>query len=204
MDFSLIDGEDRNLASVLAPPDLHQPTLTGMSWVSFFNATYKEFIMKFTKSLAFSAAGLVLAGTALAQPYGMGPDMMGGYGMGGGMMGSYGGGYRMGQGGMRGGPDGGLARLNLSPDQSKKIANIQATSSRAMWQLMGAMHEQGYQMQGMYGPGSLDEPAARKSFQAMTESRQAMFDLQLDTRKKIDNVLTKEQREQLAHNANAR
>lgn len=31
----------------------------------------------------------------------------------------------------------------------------------------------------------------------MAESRQAMFDLQLDTRKKIDGVLTKEQREQL-------
>jgi hypothetical protein len=35
-------------------------------------------------------------------------------------------------------------------------------------------------------------------FQTMTETRQAMFDLQLDTRTKIDGVLTKEQREQLA------
>jgi Spy/CpxP family protein refolding chaperone len=32
----------------------------------------------------------------------------------------------------------------------------------------------------------------------MAESRQAMFDLQLETRKKIDGVLTKDQREQLA------
>jgi Spy/CpxP family protein refolding chaperone len=53
-------------------------------------------------------------------------------------------------------------------------------------------------MQGMHGPGGVDEAAARKSFQTMTQTRQAMFDLQLDTRKKIDSVLTKEQREQLA------
>jgi hypothetical protein len=53
-------------------------------------------------------------------------------------------------------------------------------------------------MQGMYGPGSMDEAGARKSFQTMTKTRQAMFDLQLDTRKKIDGVLNKEQREQLA------
>ena len=68
-----------------------------------------------------------------------------------------------------------------------------------MWQLMGTMQEQSFHMRGMYGPGSVDEAAVRKSFQTMTESRQAMFDLQLETRKKIDGVLTKEQREQLAH-----
>lgn len=158
--------------------------------------------MKFMTALSVTAAGRLLAGTALAQPYGMGPDMMGGYGgghgMGPGMMGGYGGAYGMGPGGMRGDSEGAFASLKLSPDQRKKIADIQATSSKAMWQLMGSMHEQGYHMQGMYGPGSVDEAAARKSFQTMTESRQAMFELQLDTRKKIDGVLTKEQREQLA------
>ncbi|MEP7302983.1 MAG: Spy/CpxP family protein refolding chaperone [Caldimonas sp.] len=158
----------------------------------------KELMMKFMTTLSVTAAGLLLAGTALAQPYGMGPDMMGGYGMGPGMMGGYGGAYGMVPGGMRGDPDGAFASLKLSPDQRKKIADIQATSSKAMWQLMGTMHEQGYHMQGMYGPGSVDEAGARKSFQTVTESRQAMFDLQLDTRKKIDGVLTKEQRERLA------
>lgn len=154
--------------------------------------------MKFMKTLSFTAAGILLAGTALAQQYGMGPDMMGGYGMGSGMMGGFGNANGMGQGGMRGNPDGAFANLKLSPDQRKNIVEIQATSSKAMWQLMGAMHEQSYHMQGMYGPGSFDEVAARKSFQRMTESRQAMFDLQLETRKKIDGVLTKDQREQLA------
>jgi hypothetical protein len=66
-----------------------------------------------------------------------------------------------------------------------------------MWQLMGTMHQQGYHMQGMFGPGVLDESAARKSFQTMTETQKAMFELQLEARKKIDAVLTKEQRDQL-------
>jgi Spy/CpxP family protein refolding chaperone len=162
----------------------------------------KELMMKFTKKLLVTAAGVMLAGTALAQSYGMGPEMMGsyggGYGMGSGMMSGYGGAYGMGPGGMRGDHDSAFANLKLSPDQRKKIIDIQASSSKAMWQQMGTMHEQNHHMQGLYGPGSLDEAAVRKSFQAMTESRQAMFDLQLDTRKKIDAVLTKEQREQLA------
>jgi Spy/CpxP family protein refolding chaperone len=163
-------------------------------------------MMKLKTTLTLTAAGLLLVGTALAQPYNMGHDRMGGHGggygsgqgMGPGMMGSYGGGQGMGPGAMRGNPDSTFSSLKLSADQHKQIANIRATSSKAMWQLMGTMHEQDEHMQGMYGPGSVDEAGARKSFQTMTETRQAMFDLQLDTRKKIDGVLTQEQREQLA------
>jgi Spy/CpxP family protein refolding chaperone len=99
---------------------------------------------------------------------------------------------------MQGNTDGAWSNLKLSADQRKKIADIRSISSKAMWQLMGTMHEQDGHMQGMHSPGAVDEAAARKSFQTMTETRQAMFDLQLDTRKKIDGVLTKEQREQLA------
>ncbi len=160
--------------------------------------------MKFKTTLTVTAAGLLLAGTALAQQYNMGHDRMGGHGggygsgqgMGPGMMGGYG--MGMGPGGMRGNPDAAWTNLKLSADQRKQIADIRATSSKAMWQLMGTMHEQDDHMQGMYGPGNMDEAGARKSFQTMTQTRQAMFDLQLDTRKKIDAVLTKEQHEQLA------
>jgi Spy/CpxP family protein refolding chaperone len=45
--------------------------------------------------------------------------------------------------------------------------------------------------------GTLDEAAARKSFDVMTEARKAMFELQIDSRKKMDAVLTPQQREQL-------
>lgn len=155
-----------------------------------------------------TAASMVLAGAALAQPYGMGPGMMGGYGygMGPGMMGGYGmghgmmggyGGAGMGPGMMFGDSRAAYAGLDLAPEQRKKINDIGEESSKAMWQLMGTMHQQDNHMRGMFGPGALDESAARKSFQSMTETHKAMFEMQLEARKKIDAVLTKEQREKL-------
>jgi len=156
------------------------------------------------------AAGLLVAGLAAAQPHGMGPGMMGGYdygagyGMGPGFMAGPGG-YGMGPGMMGGGGRGGAyAGLDLTADQRQKIADIQRATEKAQWQLMGTMHEQGYAMHGSGAAGALDEAAARKSFDAMTETRKAMFELQLDTRKKIDAVLTPQQREQIAPPLNHR
>lgn len=154
--------------------------------------------MKLKSVLVAAAASMALASVVLAQPYGMGQGMMGGYGgygMGPGMMGGYGGG--MGRGMMFGYANEAYAGLDLSPEQRKKIADIQEETSKAMWQLMGTMHQQGYHMQGMLGPGALDEQAARKSFQTMTETHKAMFEMQLEARKRTDAVLTKEQREKL-------
>lgn len=157
--------------------------------------------MKLKNVLAGVAATVALAGVAVAQPYGMGPGMMGGYGggygMGPGMMG--GSGYGMGPGMMFGYTNEAYAGLGLTPEQQKAIAGIQEQASKAMWQLMGTMHGQGYHMQGMFGPGPFDEAAARKAFQTMTETQKAMFELQLDARKKIDAVLTQDQRDKLSH-----
>ncbi len=157
-----------------------------------------------TRKTGFAfVAGLLLAGSVLAQPYGGGPGMMGGYGggygMGPGMMGGYGsgGGYGMGPGMMGGWGLEAYAGLKLSPEQKKQITAIQQDSRKTMWPLMGAMHEQGYHMHDLLGPGALDEATARKAFQQMQETQKAMFELRLDARKKIDAVLTSEQREQL-------
>jgi Spy/CpxP family protein refolding chaperone len=158
--------------------------------------------MTLNQVLAGVAATVVLAGTAVAQPYGMGPGMMSGYG------GGYGGGYGMGPG-MMGGYDRSPATmfgysteaysgLDLTPEQQKSIVAIQEQANRSMWTHMGTMHGQGNHMQGMFGPGQFDESAARKSFQSMSEAQAAMFELQLDARKKIDAVLTKDQRDKLA------
>jgi Spy/CpxP family protein refolding chaperone len=159
----------------------------------------KERVMK--RALIGIASGLLLAGSVLAQPYGMGPGMMGGYGSGGygmgpGMMGGSGG-YSMGPGMMGGYANEAYAGLDLSSEQRKKIADIQREAAKAQWQLMGTMHEQGYRMYGNAGPGAFDEAAARKSFDAMSETRKAMFEMQVDARKKVDAVLTPQQREQV-------
>lgn len=112
-----------------------------------------------------------IAGTALAQGYGMGPGMMGDHmgGMGPGMMGGGMGPGMMGGGmgpGMMGGYGAGYAALDLSDEQRKQIDAIEEDTSRKQGELMGVMHKQ-------------------------------MFELRLEARKRIDAVLTPEQRKQL-------
>jgi Spy/CpxP family protein refolding chaperone len=178
------------------------------------------------KLLAVTAAALLgTAAVALSQPYGMGPGMMGGYGpgygmgpgmmggygpgggMGPGMMGGYGPGYGMGPGmmggygmgpGMMGGYGPGYGYgLNLSDDQREKISEIQQELAQKHWELMGTMHRQGGPMSQALGPGPIDEQAARKAYEAMAAAQKQMFELSLQTRKRIDAVLTPEQREQM-------
>ena len=165
-------------------------------------------------AVATMVAVFGLIGTAVAQPHGGGSGMSGGagYGMGAGMMNGYGGGYGMGSGMMNGdrsdyGMGPGMmsgcgnqpyANLKLSADQRKKITAIHQETSKAMWQLMGTMHEQRLQMQGMFGPGPFDEAAERKAFETMQQTQKAMFEKQLEAHGKIDAVLTQEQREQLS------
>lgn len=153
-------------------------------------------------ALLATAASLLLASSAWSQPYGMGPGMMGGYGgnsMSPGMMGNYGqGAYGMGPGMMWGYARGGeYWGLDLSADQRKKIDQLQEETAKAQWQLMGTMHQQGFHMHGMFGPGALDEQEARKAFNAMVDAQKEMFELSLKAHKQIDAVLTNEQRNQL-------
>jgi Spy/CpxP family protein refolding chaperone len=144
--------------------------------------------------------------------YGMGPGMMGGYGPGGGygmgpgMMGGYGRGYGYGMGpGMMGGygPGGcggygyGWENLKLSDAQRTKIDKILEDSARQRWELMGKMHEQGWKMRELYASGKADDAALKQAYDTMSAMRKSMFENNLETRKKIDAVLTKEQREQL-------
>lgn len=146
------------------------------------------------KVLSTMAAGLLLVGSAWAQPYGMGAGMMGGYGGGTGMMGGYGMGPGM-MGGYAGRGD--YWGLDLSADQRKKIDQIQEETAKAHWQLMGNMQQQGFHMNNMFGPGGLDETEARKAFAAMVDAQKEMFESSLKARKRIDAILTNEQKEQL-------
>jgi len=144
--------------------------------------------------------------------YGMGPGMMGGYGPGGGygmgpgMMGGYGRGYGYGMGpGMMGGYgpggcagySGGWGALKLSDEQRTKIDKILEDGARQRWELMGKMHEQGWKMRELYASGKADDAALKQAYDTMSAMRKSMFENNLETRKKIDAVLTKEQREQL-------
>jgi Spy/CpxP family protein refolding chaperone len=155
--------------------------------------------MKLKHVFAGLAATIALTGVAVAQSEGMGPGMMGGdgggYGMGSGTMG--GNEYGMRPGMMFGYTNEAYSGLDLTPEQKKSIASIHKQASKGMWQHMGTVHGQGYHMQGLFGSGPLDEPAARKSFNSMIEAQTAMFELQLGARKQIDAILTQDQRDKL-------
>ncbi|HXZ52136.1 MAG TPA: Spy/CpxP family protein refolding chaperone [Burkholderiales bacterium] len=163
--------------------------------------------------------------------YGMGPGMMGGYGgYGPGMMGGYGGygpgygmgpgygrgyGYGMGPGYGRGGGAGpewgrggcggygyGWENLKLTDEQRTKIDKILEDAARQRWELMGKMREQGWKMHELYASGKADDAALKQAYDTMSAMRKSMFENNLETRKKIDAVLTKEQREQLRRGPN--
>lgn len=162
------------------------------------------------KLLAVAAAALLgTAAVVFSQPFGMGPGMMGpgmmgGYGMGPGMMG---GGYGMGPGmmgggfgmgpGMMGGHGGYGYGFELSDEQRAKIGEAQQEFAQKHWELMGKMHQQGGPMHQAFGSGAVDEKAARKAYESMADAHKQMFELSVQTRKKIDAVLTPEQREQM-------
>lgn len=143
------------------------------------------------RTLLATAAGLLLAGSAaLAQPYGMGPGMMGGWGEG------YGPGYGGGMGpGMMGGygPGGYAANLKLTGEQRDKIAEIREELAQKRYGLMSTMHQQRYQLMRS---GKGDEATLRKSFEEMQAVQKAMFEAGLDANKRIEAVLTPEQRKE--------
>ena len=145
------------------------------------------------RTLIAAAAGLLVAGAASSQPYGMGPGMMGGYGEGYGMGPGMMGGYGMGPGMMRG-YGGGYAQLNLTEEQQDKIAAIQEELAQKRYGLMSGMHQQRYQM---FKEGKTDETTLRKSFDAMQAAQKQMFEASLDANKRIEAVLTPDQRKQL-------
>ena len=150
--------------------------------------------------------GLLVATAGFSQPYGSGPGTMGGhhgqwgpgaYGMGPGMMGGgcVGGmGMGMGSGMMWGyGPGG----PDFSSEQRSKLADIQKEFSRKQWALMEKMHDSGWHMGDVYREGKFDEQAARKAYDTMAEMRKQMFENSLEMCKRLDGVLTPQQREQL-------
>ena len=170
--------------------------------------------MTFAATLAASAA------TAWAQdpdeyggygPYGMGPGMMGGYGggygMGPGMMGGYGGGYGMGPGMMGGyggygmGPGmmgyGALNGLDLSDEQRSKIDKIFDAERKQHWGIMGQMLEAQNKLRDLYNADQPDPKKVGAAYGQIAKLRQQMLETHVQASNQVQQVLTKEQREQL-------
>lgn len=142
-------------------------------------------------------SGCTPMGSAQAGPGdGPGHGMMGGYGgmMGPGMMGGYGGMMGPGSGGP-GGMMGGWGALpaDLTADQLAQISTIQREMRAKQWPLAQQMHE----LMWAGGERSFDESTERRDYERVSALHKQMFDNMLEARKRIDAVLTPQQREQL-------
>lgn len=149
------------------------------------------------KSIAVFTAALLLAGCSQVNGAGpgsgpgygpgYGPGMMGGYGPG--MMG---GGYGMTGPGMMGGYGYGYGgRLpDLTAEQRAKVAEIQREQRARQWPLMQQMHE-------LMWADAQDEETQRRDYDKLAVLQKQMFESHLETRKRIDAVLTPQQREEL-------
>lgn len=130
-----------------------------------------------------------------AGPGGGGP---GRHGMGHRGMGGMGGMGQMGMGGMGSGfPPGALAALKLSDEQRTKITEIRRDGQRKRHALMGSMREVHWKVQDAARGAEFDEAAVRKNYEAMAAVRKEIFESGLETRKRIEAVLTPEQRTEL-------
>jgi Spy/CpxP family protein refolding chaperone len=119
----------------------------------------------------------------------------GGYGMGPGMMHGWGGGYGMGSGMMHGWGGGYLAALDLSAEQEAKIDKIRDETRRAHWALMGNMMDLRVRLRDLIAASDPDKSAIAKVNKELFDLQQTMLDSSLETRKRIEAVLTPKQQE---------
>jgi Spy/CpxP family protein refolding chaperone len=118
--------------------------------------------------------------------------MMGGCGM----MGGHGmmGGWGMGGHGMMGLE---VGKLELSKDQRNKIYAIHRELRDKQFALMDKMHDT-MQAAAVYHDGKFDEQAARSAYDTIEKLRRQMFENMLEAHKRIDAILTPQQRQQLS------
>jgi Spy/CpxP family protein refolding chaperone len=130
--------------------------------------------------------------------YGMGPGMGygygPGYGMGPGMMGGYGPGYGMGHGMMGWGN---FRGLGLSDEQRTKIMKIRQEMRTRQWAVMGQMMDAQDKLQELYDADKEDAAAINKQYKVIDDLRSQMVDNSVDAHNRINDILTKEQREKI-------
>ena len=89
------------------------------------------------------------------------------------------------------------ADLNLTAEQRRRIAKIEANLRHAHWDLMGKIQDQESQMNEQFNSEQRDDAALSKSFRNISDLRNQMFDLSLHAETEVDAVLTEEQRAKL-------
>ena len=168
------------------------------------------------RKAALIASALVIGTTAAAVfaqgGPGYGPGMMGGGGpgYGPGMMGGGGPGYGPGYGpGMMGGggpgygpgrgygPGAGmLESLNLSDEQRDRIQVMQEENRQKNWTAMGQLRTDMFALRRMYYADKVDANAVAEQQKKVDELRREMLKSRLESRNRVEALLTPEQRKQ--------
>ncbi|MBU6953604.1 Spy/CpxP family protein refolding chaperone [Hahella sp. HN01] len=121
------------------------------------------------------------------------------------MMGSdhrFGHGYMMGDGFMMGGMmDLSTPRmaglLGLDDKQRNKIEEIQKQLGEQQWTHFHEMYKQHAAMQSLFNKDEMDDKAILEAHRAMADAHLKMLEIQLQARRKMQEVLTEEQRERV-------
>jgi len=111
---------------------------------------------------------------------------MGGYGdyeTGRGMMGDYG----LGQ----------VSRLDLSDQQRDQINKLRDQLRRQHWDIMGKMMDERSKLQDLYAEDKPDPEKIGAVYDEIAKLQKEMVQTRIETRNKIQDVLTPQQREQL-------
>ncbi len=116
----------------------------------------------------------------------MGPGMMGGYGM-----------MGMDPGMLAYGHLGPIGMLDLKDEQIKQISKIQDDLVKKHRDLMQKVWEQQDQLSKLYYAEKRDEAAIKKAYAKLNDLQKEMLDSRLDADKRIDALLSKEQKEQM-------
>jgi Spy/CpxP family protein refolding chaperone len=87
-----------------------------------------------------------------------------------------------------------LASLKLTPDQRSKVNEIERDLKRKQWKLIGSIRELRWKQQDAFRAAELDVDAVRRTYEEISALRKEMFDLAVDGRKRVESILTKEQR----------
>lgn len=96
-----------------------------------------------------------------------------------------------------------LSSLGLSDEQRDRVTEVQRSLQRKRWEAIGALREQRWKIEDAMRSLEMDDEAMRKAFEGMAKVRKDMFESELDARRKLKAILTKDQRERLAQRRKA-
>ena len=96
-----------------------------------------------------------------------------------------------------------LSSLSLTDEQRDKVTDLQRGLQRKRWEAIGALREHRWKIEDAMRSLEVDDDAMRKAFEAMAKIRKDMFEAELEVRRKLKSILTKDQLERLAQRRKA-